>query len=85
MKFALLGLQYLPVILQAVVAVEKAIGSGNGQTKKKIILDAVQAGAKVVGQVDHEEVAAVGNLVDSVVGALNQSGLLDGKPKEVVK
>lgn len=81
MKWALLALKYLPHVLSAVTAVEQTLGAGKGESKKKVIMDAIQAGAKVAGGVDEDHVAAIGVLVDRVVGSLNDSGLLDGKPR----
>lgn len=82
MKYLIVVLRYLPYVLKAVKAVEEEVGAGNGQTKKQLILRAVEAAAHVAGDVDQETVAMIGKLIDMVVGTLNESGLLDGKPRK---
>jgi len=74
------AMSFFQIALQAVVAVEQAIGRGKGEGKRKVVVDAVQAVAKVAGESGHEQVAAVGTLVDSIVNSLNQSGILEGWP-----
>ena len=50
MKWALLALKYLPHVLSAVTAVEQTLGAGKGESKKRVIMDAIQAGAKEIGR-----------------------------------
>ena len=78
--------QFFPLVLAAVVAVERTVGAGNGAGKKTLVLAGVQAAAKVAESAENKTVAAVGNLIDAVVGSLNETGILDGWPaKEEVK
>ena len=79
MKWFDLVLHYFPVVLQGVVAVESSIGSQPGATKKQVVLNAVTAAAKTAETVDETHVKAISTLIDTTVGALNQSGVF-GKP-----
>lgn len=76
------AMSFFQIAMQAVVAVEQVIGRGKGDGKRKIVIDAVQAVAKVAGEDGHPQVAAIGTLVDSIVGSLNQSGILEGWPQK---
>lgn len=80
MTALLLIFKYLPVILQAIMAVEGAIGAGNGATKKQIVLAAIQAAAKVGETVDQKTVTMLSSLVDEIVGLLNASGIFGHAP-----
>lgn len=82
MNYFLLVMRYFPYVLQAVTAVEAAIGSAPGATKKQVVLNSVTAAAKVGATVDEAHVSAISNLIDTTVSALNASGLL-GKPAPV--
>lgn len=79
MSIVLFLFQSLPAILQGIYAVNAALGSGNGATKKQIILNAITAGAQAGESIPESHVQAVSTLIDSTVAALNKSGLLDGK------
>lgn len=83
MNFLLLTLQYLPTILQAVVAVEQVIGAGKGSTKKQIIMDSVSAAAKVTtSAAPTAQIQLISQMIDSVVSTLNSVGALS-KPAPV--
>lgn len=60
-------IQLLPSILQAIMEIEKAVGPGNGDVKKAIVMSALPDGAPV------EKVSAA---VDASVKALNVAGKL---------
>ena len=79
MNFLTLFLKYFPYVLQGVVAVEQAIGSQPGATKKQVVMSAVTAAASVGQTVDEQHVQVVSKLIDSTVTALNQAGVF-GKP-----
>ena len=79
MKTILLSMQYLPHVLAAVKSIEEVVGAGNGKTKKQIIMEAIQAGAKVGGNVPNEHVVLISNLIDMVVTMLNASGIFKTK------
>jgi hypothetical protein len=66
---------YLPVVLTGIFAVEQVIGASNGQTKKQIVLSAVDAAAKAGEGAPNVEVASISALIDTLVGVLNASGL----------
>lgn len=84
-------LQLLPIITQAVQAVEAAVGPGNGQAKKDAVLAAVQAAqlavplpvadaqgqpAEAVKVGDVPGIASgIGHMIDSAVSLLNQAGI----------
>lgn len=80
MNWLTLILGALPAILTAVKAVETAIGSGNGATKKALVLSAIQAGATAAEGVPIPQVAAIGGLIDNVVAAFNASGVFPKTP-----
>lgn len=69
-------LQYLPYVLAGVQAAEAAVGPGNGGVKRQLVLNAIDAAAKVGEQVPEVHTAAIGALIDSTVATLNQSNLL---------
>ncbi len=68
-------MQYFPVVLQAVVAVEHAIGSQSGTSKKQVVMSAVSAAAKVGAGVNEQHVQVISQLIDSTVTALNTAGV----------
>lgn len=80
MNALMLALRYLPLVLQAVAAVEGVFGSGQGATKKQLVMDSIAAAAKAAGQAPHKDVAVVGQLIDHVVGSLNASGVFAKHP-----
>jgi hypothetical protein len=78
-KFLSFFMKYFPVVLAGVVAVEQAIGSQPGATKKQVVLGAITAAAKVGEGVDESHVEAISHLIDSTVAQLNAVGVF-GKP-----
>ena len=81
MKYFLLALQYLPHVLAGVQAVEAALATSTGATKKEIVLAAMTAAAHVGEQVPEDHVKLVSSIIDSVVATLNASGLFKHAPK----
>ena len=75
MKWLTLIFQYLPSVLATVVAVEGAIGSQPGATKKQVAMNILTAGATAAQKIPNADVAAVAGLVDTVVTTLNASGV----------
>jgi len=85
MNALIIALQYLPYILEAVKAVEKAAEGIKGASKKQVVLSTVVA-AKAIGaigsnqnSIPQEHIQIVDNLIDSVVAALNNAGALGVK------
>ena len=75
----LIGLKFLPMILQAVVAVEQSIKGAPGSTKKEVVLGAIKAGAQAVGKsAPTEDLQVAGALIDQVVTTLNSGGVFTG-------
>ena len=74
MKYLILALQYLPHVLSGVQAVEAAIRAP-GQTKKALVLGAIQAATHVGEQVPEEHVKVISALIDHMVSTLNSSGI----------
>lgn len=68
-------MRFFPYVLQAVMAVEAAIGSAPGATKKQVVLSAVDAAAKVGATVDQPTAAAIGATIDAAVTTLNATGI----------
>ncbi len=68
-----------PLILSSILAVEQILGARNGKTKRALVLESVQAGAQITGQVgaalDNPSTIAIGGLIDRTVQVLNDSGL----------
>lgn len=75
MKVLLMILQFMPTVLQAIVAVEGVVGGGKGQTKKQLVMNAITAAAQVGEKADNKTVAALSGLVDTTVSTLNSSGI----------
>ncbi len=74
--FKIIGLvfRYLPVVLEAVIAVERVVGAGKGKEKKALVLTAIEAAANVGVKSDDQVVAAISQEVDLVVDVLNKAG-----------
>lgn len=68
-------LGFLPSILAGIKAVEDIVGGGHGQTKKAIVLSAVQTAAQTGETIDNPTVQAISATIDHVVGLLNSSGI----------
>lgn len=69
--------QYFPLVLSGIVAVEQTIGSESGATKKTIVLNSIQAAAKVAENAPAVPVAQISTLIDDVVATLNNSGVFN--------
>ena len=83
MKWITLLFTFLPTILSTIVAVEKAAAGLNipGANKKQVVLDIITAGATGAEQIPVPQVQQIGGLIDTVVGALNKSGIFATTPK----
>jgi hypothetical protein len=75
MPIAILILQLLPYVLQAVVAVEQALPNASGTTKKAVVMSTVDAATQAGTQVSPDAVKALAAAVDSLVAVLNQSSV----------
>lgn len=75
MSYLLIALKYLPLVLEAVKAIESVIGAGKGKEKKAVVMGAVQAAAQAGEKADDKTVAVVSGLVDATVSALNAAGV----------
>jgi len=76
-------LKYAPIVIAAVKEVETAIGPGNGQDKKALVLAIVLAAVHAGETVPVAQVQAIASVVDLIVGVLNASGLLGKTTTEV--
>lgn len=80
MSIFLFLLQNLPAILQAIVGIERLVVETrmevSGATKKAMVMSSVIVAAKGGDSIPASHLAAVGALIDSVVGDLNAAGLL---------
>ncbi len=77
MKAFLAILQYLPFILQGIVAVQAAIPTAPGATKKQVVLNAITAAASVGEQIPEAHIQGISKLIDLTVADLhttNQAG-----------
>ena len=75
MALLLASLQYLPLVLQAVVAVEQAAANADGKSKKQIAMSSIDAVAKAGESAPQKDVSLVSTLVDTVVASLNSAGV----------
>jgi hypothetical protein len=73
--------KYLPIVIQAVAAIEAALKGAPGATKKQVIMDAIIAGAKQGETVPEAHIAGISGLIDTVVGTLNATGFFSHPPK----
>jgi len=73
-------MQFLPVALQAVIAVETSIKNAPGASKKQVVMDIITAGADVATKIPDAHVQQIGGLVDVIVGSLNKSGIFSSAP-----
>ena len=79
MKTFLSLLQFFPYVLQGVVAVEGVATTETGAAKKQIVMDSILGAAKVGETVPSATVALFSGLIDTVVSALNASGIFKHK------
>jgi len=76
MTYLLLVLQLLPVVIHAVMAIQAALpATGQGATRKALVMSSIQAAASAGGKTDDEMTAALSALVDQVVGVLHATGV----------
>ena len=75
MKWLSLLLAYLPVVLQAVTAVEATIKDAPGASKKQVVMDIITTVAAAGEKLHEAHVQQISGLVDVVVGTLNKSGV----------
>lgn len=75
MKWLSLLLAYLPVVLQAVTAVEATIKDAPGASKKQVVMDIITTVAAAGEKLPEAHVQQISGLVDVVVGTLNKSGV----------
>lgn len=68
-------LQYLPFVIQAVVAVETVYRNAPGAAKRQVVVESVIAVTKIAEGAPDVSVAQIGALTDNVVSSLNASGL----------
>ena len=77
MQYVLMILKYLPMVLQAVQAVELAFGDATGQQKKEMVLGTLKHGVEALapGKVSAAEWSALSQIVDSAVATANAVGV----------
>jgi hypothetical protein len=76
----LAALQYFPVVLAAVPAIEAAYPTAPGTTKKEAAMSLVAAAAAIGETIPEPHVQVISALIDAVVAALNKSGWFAPKP-----
>lgn len=77
MKWLTLALQFLPTVLNTVVAIEGVAINVPGVNKKQMVLNIITAGAKGAESAPNATVQGIGQLIDAVVGELNSSGVFN--------
>lgn len=75
MKWLSIILIYFEPVLNAVIAVETALQSAPGASKKQLVLDAIASGAQAFEQIPEAHVQGIAALIDTIVGTLNKSGV----------
>ncbi len=75
MSYILIALRYLPLILEAVKAVEAVIGAGKGKEKKALVMACIEAASETGEKSDDKAVSVVSTLVDKTVETLNATGV----------
>ncbi len=70
-------IKFFPLILESIIAVERLIGRSKGQTKKKLVLDAIQTGVDIAKDVDNKTVQTVSEMIDNTVKTLNDAGVFE--------
>lgn len=68
-------LGFFPYVLQGVIAVEQSVKTVPGETKKQLVLSAVQTAAQVGEEIPVPVVQGISALIDNIVTALNNSGV----------
>ncbi len=77
---ALKVLQFLPLILSAVTAVEQQLGAGSGATKKAVVMAAIRAAIAAGETMDEPTIKAISMAVNLVVNSLNLGGVFKRTP-----
>ena len=85
MKWLSLLLAYLPVVLQAVTAVEATIKDAPGASKKQVVMDIITTVAAAGEKLPEAHVQQISGLVDVVVGTLNKSGVFTSSTAALAK
>ncbi len=85
MKWLSLLLGYLPVVLQAVTAVEATIKDAPGASKKQVVMDIITTVAAAGEKFPDTHVQQISGLVDVVVGTLNKSGVFESRTATAAK
>ncbi|HSW65362.1 MAG TPA: hypothetical protein VLH56_18945 [Dissulfurispiraceae bacterium] len=75
MNWLKIVIEFFPVVLRGVIAVENALVGATGQSKKEVVLAVINAGAETAATAPAERVQVVGRLIDTVVDALNTAGI----------
>jgi hypothetical protein len=73
-------MQFLPVALQAIIAVETSIKNAPGASKKEVVMDIITAGTDAATKIPDAHVQQISGLVDVIVGSLNKSGAFNQTP-----
>ncbi len=81
MSWLIIVWKYLPIVIQAVSAIETALKGAPGETKRQVILDAITAGAKQGETVPESHIAGISLLIDQVVGTLNATNFFSHAAK----
>lgn len=69
-----LAIKYAPAVREAVLGVEAVVGSGNGQTKKELVIGSVLAVVHAGEKAPDGAVPAISGLVDQFVSLFNAKG-----------
>lgn len=74
MAYLVLVLKYLPLIIEAVAAIQRVMAEAPGEAKKAMVIESVK---NVAGQALSEKDAKIlSDTVDSVVAVANRFGVL---------
>jgi hypothetical protein len=76
----LASLQYFPFVFNGAIAIQSAMPTAPGTTKKQILLSALSAGAAIGETIPEPHVQAVSALIDAVVTALKTTSLFGFAP-----
>jgi hypothetical protein len=67
--------KFFPTVIAGVIAVEQGVASASGESKKQILITAIDTAAKFGETVGNTQVQLVSTLIDATVGALNTAGI----------
>jgi hypothetical protein len=71
--------KFFPTVLAGVIAVEQGVAGAAGQSKKQIVLTAIDTAAKFGETLGNPEVALISTLIDTTVTTLNSVGVFATK------